>query len=80
MHIQAATIKPEFYVSTLKQTGNGSPTETGNGTVVGGAVLRITQGITQTTQAAGDGNSSSNSIAIDVKEASVASALVPGQS
>jgi hypothetical protein len=79
MQIQAATIKPEFYVSTLKQTGNGSPTETGSGTVIGGAGLNVTQGITQVTRAAGDGNSSTNSIAIDVKEASVAPALMPGQ-
>lgn len=79
MQLQAATIKPEFYVSTIKESGNGSSPAAGTGTVTGGAGLTVTQGITQVTRAAGDGNSSNNNIAINVKEASTAPALAPSQ-
>ncbi|MBV4519009.1 hypothetical protein KVG88_02970 [Pseudomonas sp. SWRI74] len=79
MQIQAATVKPEFYVSTYSHSGNGAPAEQGTGSVVGGAGLASTQGINQSVRAAGDGNSAYNNIAIDVKEASRAPALVPNQ-
>lgn len=86
MQIQAATVKPQFYVSTYSQSGNSghgsnsdNSRENGTGNVTGGAGLSVTQGITQVTRAAGDGNSSNNNISIDVKEANTAPALVPGQ-
>lgn len=79
MQIQAATVKPEFYVSTYSQSGNGGASQQGTGSVVGGAGLNGTQGITQSVRAAGDGNSAYNNIAIDVKEANSAPALVPAQ-
>lgn len=82
MQIQAATVKPEFYVSTYSHSGNagnGSPPDQGTGNVVGGAGLNTSQGITQSVRAAGDGNSAYNNIAIDVKEASQAPALAPSQ-
>lgn len=86
MQLQAATVKPQFYVSTYSQSSNSgsgnshdSSTGTGTGTVTGGAGLTVTQGITQVTRAAGDGNSSNNNISIDVKEANSAPALVPSQ-
>lgn len=79
MQIQAATVKPQFYVSTYSHSGNGGPAEQGTGSVVGGAGLAGTQGINQSVRAAGDGNSAYNNIAIDVKEASRAPALVPAQ-
>jgi len=84
MQLQAATVKPQFYVSTYSQSGHGgsnsgSSHESGSGSVTGGAGLTVTQGITQVTRAAGDGNSANNNISIDVKEASTAPALVPGQ-
>ncbi|MFU2325979.1 hypothetical protein [Pseudomonas sp. MAG733B] len=79
MQIQAATVKPEFYVSTYSQSGNGGSSQQGTGSVVGGAGLNGTQGITQSVRAAGDGNSAYNNIAIDVKEANSAPALVPAQ-
>jgi hypothetical protein len=79
MQIQAATVKPEFYVSTYSQSGNGSTPGQGTGTVIGGAGLNGNQGITQSVRAAGDGNSAYNNIGIDVKEASMAPALSPGQ-
>lgn len=70
MQIQASTIKPEFYVSTFKETGNGTPALQGTGNVIGGSALSSTQGITQSVRAAGDGNSAYNNVAIDVKESS----------
>lgn len=79
MQLQAATVKPEFYVSTIKQSGHGGTSRSGSGNVTGGAALSTSRGITQVTRAAGDGNSSNNNIAINVKEASTAPALVPSQ-
>lgn len=79
MQIQQATVKPEFYVSTISQTGNGTAPTQGSGNVVGGAGLGTTQGITQSVRAAGDGNSAYNDISINVTEGSQAPALVPGQ-
>ncbi|EJM81488.1 hypothetical protein PMI34_05168 [Pseudomonas sp. GM74] len=79
MQLQAATVKPEFYVSTIKQSGHGGSSRSGSGHVTGGAALSTSRGITQVTRAAGDGNSANNNIAINVKEASTAPALVPSQ-
>jgi len=79
MQIQQSTIKPEFYVSTIKETGNGSTPSQGTGNVIGGAGLATTQGVTQSVRAAGDGNTAYNNVAIDVKEANQAPALVPAQ-
>ncbi|NNB42591.1 hypothetical protein [Pseudomonas chlororaphis] len=79
MQIQQSTIKPEFYVSTIKEAGNGSAPSQGSGNVIGGAGLATTQGVTQSVRAAGDGNTAYNNVSIDVKEASHAPALVPAQ-
>lgn len=75
LQVQQSTVKPQFYVTTFSQTGNGSTPTTGTGNVVGGAGLGTTQGITQTVRAAGDGNSAYNDIAINVTESNHA----PGQ-
>ncbi|MFP3677030.1 hypothetical protein SB725_07850 [Pseudomonas sp. SIMBA_041] len=79
MQIQATTIKPEFYVSTIKIDGNGTTPDQGAGSVIGGAGLATSQGVTQSVRAAGDGNTAYNNVSIDVKEANQAPALVPGQ-
>ncbi|MHB2247893.1 hypothetical protein [Pseudomonas fitomaticsae] len=79
MQLQAASIKPEFYVSTIKEAGNGSTPELGTGAVIGGAGLNSSQGVTQSVRAAGDGNSAYNNVAINVREASQAPALMPSQ-
>ena len=79
MQIQAATVKPEFYVSTIKQTGNGSAPEQGSGNITGGAGLGTSQGVTQSVRAAGDGNTAYNNVNINVKESNQAPALVPSQ-
>jgi hypothetical protein len=79
MQIQAATVKPEFYVSTIKETGNGTTPTPGTGNVIGGAGLSSSQGVTQSVRAAGDGNTAYNNVGINVSEANQAPALVPGQ-
>jgi hypothetical protein len=76
MRLQAETVKPEFYVSTIKHSGKGGSPNSGTGRVTGGAGLSTSQGITQVTRAAGDDNRSNNKIAINVKEASTAPAPV----
>ncbi|PVZ59133.1 hypothetical protein C9422_09245 [Pseudomonas sp. B1(2018)] len=95
MRLQAETVKPEFYVSTFNHSGKGSSpnsgtgsshgsgtvsgTAPGTGNITGGAGLSTSQGVTQVTRAAGDGNSANNKIAINVKEASTAPAPVPSR-
>lgn len=78
LQIQQATIKPEFYVSTITQTGNGTTPPPGTGNVIGGAGLASGQGVTQSVRAAGDGNSAYNNININVTEANQAPALAAG--
>jgi hypothetical protein len=100
MQIQQSTIKPEFYVSTIKEAGNivnsaqnavasannggAAPTtqpaqQQGTGTIIGGAALNTSQGVTQSVRAAGDDNTAYNNVAINVKEASQAPAITPSQ-
>jgi hypothetical protein len=79
MQIQASTVKPQFYVSTLRETGNGSTPPSGTGNVIGGAGLTTLQGVTQSVRAAGDGNTAYNNVAINVKEDSHAPAVEPVQ-
>ncbi|MDX9663585.1 hypothetical protein QMK50_01120 [Pseudomonas sp. P5_152] len=81
MQIQASTVKPQFYVSTVNEPGSGGKghsNQQGTGNIYGGAALNNTQGVTQSVRAAGDGNTAYNNVAIDVKEASSApAALAP---
>ncbi|MCE4073175.1 hypothetical protein [Pseudomonas nitroreducens] len=72
MQIQESTIKPQFYVSTIDEKGNGAAPAAGTGSVTGGAGLNQTQGVTQSVRAAGDYNTASNNVSIDVKEANQA--------
>ena len=76
MQIQAATIKPEFYVSTIKEQGNGSTPTPGTGNVIGGAALNSSQGVTQSVRAAGDGNTANNGVDINVTQNGFAAANV----
>ena len=83
MQIQAATVKPQFYVSTYSQSGNSHTDSSatlpsqGTGTIVGGAGLATAQGITQSVRAAGDGNTAANTVSIDVSESAVAPPVTP---
>lgn len=78
MQIQSSTVRPEFYVSTYSQNGDGSMPGQGTGNIVGGAGLNSTQGVIQSVRAAGDGNSAYNNVSINVAEGQ-APALSPGQ-
>lgn len=75
MQIQESTIKPQFYVTTIDEKGNGATPAAGTGTVSGGAGLNQTQGVTQSVRSAGDYNTASNNVSIDVKEADQAPAV-----
>ncbi|MFV2944128.1 hypothetical protein [Pseudomonas japonica] len=75
LQVQQNTFKPQFYVSTTGETGSGTSSTQGYGTVTGGAGLGSGQGVTQVTRAAGDYNSSYNYVQINVKEANQAPAL-----
>jgi hypothetical protein len=79
MQIQSSTVKPQFYVSTIAHTGNGSTPTQGTGNVIGGAGLGTTQGITQSVRAAGDSNTANNNVGINVTQSSTAPALAPAQ-
>ena len=68
MQIQQTTIKPQFYVSMIDQTGNGSAVSQGTGTVSGGNGLSTTQGVTQVVRAAGDNNSAYNNVNLNVQK------------
>ncbi|MCJ7959378.1 MAG: hypothetical protein MUW57_23250 [Pseudomonas sp.] len=81
LQIQQSTVTPQFYVTTINQTGNGSSPSQGTGNVIGGAGLGTGQGVTQVVRAAGDGNSAYNNVSINVSEANQAPSLTssPGQ-
>lgn len=68
MQIQQTTIQPQFYVSMIDQTGNGSAVSQGTGTVSGGSGLSTTQGVTQVVRAAGDNNSAYNNVNLNVQK------------
>ncbi|WP_047286704.1 hypothetical protein [Pseudomonas protegens] len=81
LQIQQSTVTPQFYVTTISQSGNGSTPSQGTGNVIGGAGLGTGQGVTQVVRAAGDGNSAYNNVSINVSEANQAPSLSnsPGQ-
>ena len=74
LQIQQSTIKPQFYVTTYSTQGNGATATQGSGTVIGGAGLNTSTGVTQVVRAAGDGNSANNNVAINVSQVNQASA------
>ncbi|MCU1763551.1 hypothetical protein NTD84_28030 [Pseudomonas sp. 14P_8.1_Bac3] len=75
MQVQQTTIKPQFYVSTIDQTGNSSLIKQGTGSVTGGNGLNNTNGVTQVVRAAGDNNTAYNDVDINVTKASEAPAI-----
>jgi hypothetical protein len=74
MQIQQSTIKPQFYVSMIDETGYGSTRSqsSGTGTVTGGNGLNTTEGVTQVVRAAGDNNTAYNNVDINVSKANQA--------
>lgn len=91
MQVRQSTIKPQFYVSLIDQTGSSSTisknssasNSAGTGTVTGGSGLNSTEGVTQVVRAAGDNNTAYNNVDINVSKASqtpqVADAAPQGQ-
>jgi hypothetical protein len=95
MQVQASTIKPQFYVSTIDEKSSqsttsqgastgGNPVATnspsiGTGTVTGGAGLNTTEGVTQVVRAAGDNNTAYNNVDINVAKANEAPAMTQPQ-
>ncbi|MDD2111497.1 hypothetical protein NP554_06745 [Pseudomonas asiatica] len=81
MQIQQSTIKPQFYVSLIDESGTGTAsagaTAPGTGTVTGGAGLNTTEGVTQVVRAAGDNNTAYNNVAINVSKADQAPTAQP---
>lgn len=88
MQVNATTVAPQFYVHVSGHDGTGSAKQPdGTGTVVGGAGLGTSQGVVQSVRAAGDGNSATNGVDINVTRNGLApanyvqsgQALVAGQ-
>ncbi|WP_392888259.1 hypothetical protein ACF6ZU_25880 [Pseudomonas migulae] len=66
MQVQQSTIKPQFYVSLIDQSGGSSTIKQGTGSVTGGNGLNSTEGVTQVVRAAGDNNTAYNNVDINV--------------
>ncbi|NVZ23315.1 hypothetical protein [Pseudomonas costantinii] len=88
MQVNSSTVTPQFYVQiTGHGATGGSQQPTGTGTVIGGSGLGTGQGVTQSVRAAGDGNTASNGVDINVTQNGLApanlvqsgQALVAGQ-
>lgn len=74
MQIDSSTITPQFYVQTTGGTGTGTGQTTGTGIVTGGAGLGTGQGVVQSVRAAGDGNTATNNVGININENGLAPA------
>jgi hypothetical protein len=79
MQIQQTILKPQFYVSLVNEKGNGSAANDGTGSISGGAGLNTVQGVVQSTRTAGDYNSSSNNVDINVQQNGQAPAVAANQ-
>ncbi|CAD0265462.1 hypothetical protein ACLIMJ_14860 [Pseudomonas veronii] len=67
MQVNSTTITPQFYVQITGSDGNGTTQQpTGTGTVVGGSGLGTGQGVVQSVRTAGDGNTATNGVDINV--------------
>lgn len=76
MQINSSTVTPQFYVTTYSSTGNGTAATAGTGTVVGGEGLGSGQGVTQSVRTAGDGNTASNDVDVNVTQNGLAAANI----
>lgn len=69
MQVNSSTVTPQFYVQVTGNDGNGIVKQPqGTGTVIGGSGLGTGQGVTQSVRAAGDGNTASNGVDINVTQ------------
>ncbi|MGZ0718691.1 hypothetical protein [Pseudomonas palleroniana] len=75
MQVSSSTITPQFYVQITGHDGSGVTRQPdGTGTVVGGSGLGSGQGVTQSVRAAGDGNTATNGVDINVSQNGLAPA------
>jgi hypothetical protein len=75
MQVNSSTVTPQFYVQITGNDGSGVVKQPqGTGTVVGGAGLGTGQGVVQTVRAAGDGNTATNGVDINVTKHGLAPA------
>ncbi|WP_242168256.1 MULTISPECIES: hypothetical protein [unclassified Pseudomonas] len=75
MQVNSSTITPQFYVQITGNDGSGVIKQPeGTGTVVGGSGLGSGQGVVQSVRAAGDGNTASNGVDINVNKNGLAPA------
>ncbi|WP_439862422.1 hypothetical protein [Pseudomonas antarctica] len=75
MQVSSSTVTPQFYVQITGHDGNGLARQPdGTGTVVGGSGLGNGQGVVQSVRAAGDGNSATNGVDINVSKNGLAPA------
>ena len=75
MQVNSSTVTPRFYVQITGHDGTGQVKQPdGSGTVVGGAGLGTGQGVVQSVRAAGDGNSATNGVDINVSKNGLAPA------
>lgn len=77
MQVQQNTIKPQFYVSMINDTGTGNSSAQGTGSVTGGGGLNSTNGVTQVVRAAGDNNTAYNDVGINVTRGNQAPTTQP---
>ena len=77
MQVQQNTIKPQFYVSMINDTGTGNSSAQGTGSVTGGGGLNSTNGVTQVVRAAGDNNTAYNDVGINVTRGNQAPTAQP---
>ncbi|MHC8320190.1 hypothetical protein ACYZT4_05750 [Pseudomonas sp. GB2N2] len=91
MQVQQSTIKPQFYVSLIDQSGASSTikqgassqqatqqvAQQGTGVVSGGNGLNSTEGVTQVVRAAGDNNTAYNNVDINVAKGNEAPTVQP---
>ncbi|WP_395607753.1 hypothetical protein [Pseudomonas sp. B22129] len=75
MQVSSSTVTPQFYVQITGHDGNGVIKQPdGSGTVVGGSGLGSGQGVVQSVRAAGDGNTATNGVDINVSKNGLAPA------
>ncbi|VTQ04676.1 Uncharacterised protein [Pseudomonas aeruginosa] len=67
LQVRQNLARPVLNVTLVDRPGNAPPPVAGNGQVLGGAGLAQTQGVSQSIRTAGDHNSASNGVSIEVR-------------
>ncbi|HFI1990940.1 TPA: hypothetical protein ACGPN7_006161, partial [Pseudomonas aeruginosa] len=67
LQVRQNLARPVLNVTLVDRPGDAPPPVAGNGQVLGGAGLAQTQGVSQSIRTAGDHNSASNGVSIEVR-------------